>query len=226
MYNIFQQKNISKGNSKEKLFSNEKVIIDFREKNSLVPSELMKQKLNIEFKQLKVADYVINGTAIERKSLNDFVQSIINGRLFNQLEEIKQYPSPLLIIEGNLQKKTRMHPHALKGTLLSIALNHKVPILFSENEKETARYITLIANKKSKTISLNPTKKTLNKNQKLQFILESFPNIGPTKAKKLLSNFRSLKKIFNASEKNLNPILGKKSEEFKKILDTNYSLEK
>ena len=37
------------------------IIIDYREKNSLVPSQLIKKGLDIEFKELKVGDYLISG---------------------------------------------------------------------------------------------------------------------------------------------------------------------
>ena len=61
LFNIFSEKKI-----KEKI--KPKILIDYREKNSLVPSILSKD-FEIEFKQLPVADYIINNTAIERKTL-------------------------------------------------------------------------------------------------------------------------------------------------------------
>ena len=187
MYDIFDLKKIPK----KKENSKEKIIVDFRERNSLVPSELIKQKLKIEFKQLKVADYIINDVAIERKSLNDFVQSIINKRLINQLKEIKQYPKPILIIEGNIHKDVAVHPNAIRGMLLSSALSYKVPIIFTEDEKETAEYIKLIANKKSKEFSLNPKKRILNKDQQIQFILESFSDVGRSEERRVGKECRS-----------------------------------
>ena len=59
-----------------------KIIIDHREKNSLVSSELHKKGYEIEFQQLKVADYLVNDIAIERKTVSDFKSSIINKRMF------------------------------------------------------------------------------------------------------------------------------------------------
>jgi len=41
-----------------------KVIVDYREKNSFVPANLLKLGMEIEFKELKVADYLVNGIAI------------------------------------------------------------------------------------------------------------------------------------------------------------------
>jgi len=93
-HNIF-----SKEEKPKKEILGKKVLIDYREKNSFVPSELIKLDLNIEFLPLKVGDYIIGQTTIERKTFQDFISSMINKRIFKQLEEIKQSPQSLLIIE-------------------------------------------------------------------------------------------------------------------------------
>jgi len=80
-YNIFSKKQLKSKNEKEK----RKIIIDNRERNSLVASELLSLGFEIEFKQLPVADYIVNGIAIERKTLSDFKSSIINKRIIRQL---------------------------------------------------------------------------------------------------------------------------------------------
>ena len=77
-----------------------RIIVDYREKNSLVISKLIKLNFEIEFKELKVADYLVKDVAIERKTVSDFISSMLNRRLLKQLEELQQYPKKLLIIEG------------------------------------------------------------------------------------------------------------------------------
>jgi ERCC4-type nuclease len=65
---------------------------------------------------------------------------------------------------------------------------------------------------------INIKKKTLSKKERLQFILESFPGIGPTLAKSLLKEFKTIKNIINSEEKVLQKVdkLGpKKSTEIK-----------
>ena len=120
------------------MYKPKKVIVDHREKNSLVPSKLMSLGTEIEFKQLKVADYIIEDITIERKTVQDFISSMINKRLLRQLEDLKQYPKPLLIIEGFLRDYDfKINPNALRGFLLSISLNHKIPIIFTEDATET-----------------------------------------------------------------------------------------
>jgi ERCC4-type nuclease len=219
-HNIF-----SKEEKPKKEILGKKVLIDYREKNSFVPSELIKLDLNIEFLPLKVGDYIIGQTTIERKTFQDFISSMINKRIFKQLEEIKQSPQSLLIIEGydlRLLEDSSLSPNALRGLILSITLKYQIPIIFTRNEEETAKYIQLIANKKEKEIPLNFTKRNLSKKEELQHIIEAFPNIGPVKAKKLLEKFQTLQNLFNSSEKDLEKILGKKAKEFKEIIERTY----
>ncbi len=212
--NIFSKK-------KEKTKEKPKILVDHREKNSLIPS-ILSNKFQIEFQQLPVADYLINNVAIERKTIQDLKSSIINKRIFSQLLEIKQYPSYFLIIEGEqdeLYNNEIVSQNAVRGFLLSAITQYKVPIIYSENTKDTANYLTILANKKEKPFSLRASKIIKTKEEQIQFILEGFPNIGPSKAKALLSQFKSLKNIINVSEEELSKILGKRAKEFKHLID-------
>jgi Fanconi anemia group M protein len=222
----------SKKPTRKKKKKKVKITIDYRERNCLIPSELASIGLEIEFKELKVADYIVKGTAIERKTVNDFISSMINKRLLKQLEEIQQYESRLLIIEGideqelysepESKELTGMNPNAIRGFLLSILLKYNVPIIYTKNYKDTAKFISVLSKKQEKELPLNITKKTLNKKERLQFVLESFPGIGPKTAKKLLKRFKTLRNIFNASEEELKEVLGKKAESFKDIIYRKY----
>lgn len=203
-----------------------KIIIDYREKNSSLYSELIELGFNIEVKELKVADYIVNDVAIERKTVSDFISSMINKRLVRQLEELKQYKNRLLIIEGieeqELYSEERfinggMNPNAIRGFLISILLKYKTPIIFTKNYEDTAKFISILSKRKEKEASLNVSKKTLNKKERLQFILESFPGIGPKTAKKLLEHFKTLKELFVAPLEEIKKIIGKKADVFKLI---------
>jgi len=199
-----------------------KIIIDNRERNSLVPSELISLGFQTEYKQLPVADYLIGNTAIERKTISDLKSSIISKRLISQLIELKQYPQNLLIIEGSqseLYNSITLHENAVRGLLLSISLDYKVPIVFSKNEKETALLISVLAKRTKKEISLRSSKLFKSKKEQQQFILEGFPNIGPKTAQSLLKQFKSLEKIFSAPLEDLSSILGSRASQFKSLLD-------
>jgi Fanconi anemia group M protein len=196
-----------------------KIIIDNRERSSLVPSTLASLGIKFEFAQLPVADYLIGNIAVERKTLADFISSMISKRLESQLREIKQYPSNLLIIEGNLCDTEFKNKNALRGFLLSITLRYKVPIIFSATPEETADYLALLAKKQSHIPSIRASKIPHSRDEQIQFILEGFPHIGPKTAKKLVKKFGSIKGIINASEEELKPILGKRASDFKKLIE-------
>jgi len=211
-----------------------KIIIDHQEKSSPLIEELENFNFEIDFKRLKVADYLLRGVAIERKTVQDFIGSMKNRRLLRQLEEIQQYKNRLLIIEGIdeqdlysddfSENQIGMHPNSVRGFLLSILLNYKVPIIFTKDYKDTAKFMDVLARRKKTEISLNVNKKSLNVSERTQFILEGFPGVGPKTAKKLLQEFKTLKNIFNASEEELKEILGKKAESFINILNNKYKL--
>ena len=208
---------------------NKSIIIDYREKNSLVISELINLGFEIEFKPLKVGDYLVGDVAIERKTVSDFINSMKNKRLINQLEELQQYENRLLIIEGideqelytDSEELIGVHPNAIRGFLLSILLKHKVPIIFTKDYEDTAKFILILSKKSSKEMSLNITKKALNKKEQMQFIIEGFPGIGPKTAKKLLKEFKTIKNILNTSQEELKEVIGKKAEIFI-IAESNY----
>ncbi|MBD3247588.1 hypothetical protein GF378_03140 [Candidatus Pacearchaeota archaeon] len=227
-FNIFsRKKSLVKKTKKNK----KKIIVDYREKNCLIPSELEKKGFEIEFKNLKVADYIVKGVAIERKTISDFISSTINKRLLNQLEELQQYENRLLVIEGideqelysdKNPEKIGMHPNAIRGLILSILLNYNVPIVFTKNYLDTVKFIHILSKKKKREKPLNVNKKTLNQEERVQFILEGFPGIGPKTARKLLTKFKTLQNIFSASEQELKDAIGKKGETMKKIIDFKY----
>src|SRR3989344_6401322 len=134
-----------------------KILVDNREKNSLVPSILISKNFEVNFEQLPVADYILNDTAIDRKTISDLKSSIINKRIFQQMLEIKQYKKYILIIEGSqieLYNNEIIHENAIRGFLLSISLDYQVPIILAKDEEDTANYISLLARKSSKEHSL------------------------------------------------------------------------
>ena len=219
MFDIFSKPKQREVKEKPK----QKIFVDYREKNSMVASELIHLGFEVEFLELKVGDYLINNIAIERKTVSDFISSMINKRLEKQLDELQQYDKKLLLIEGIEEHELYsdnsegMNANAVRGFLLSILLKHKVPIIFTKNAEDTAKFINVLARKKEVESSLNATKKSFNKQEQMQFILEGFPGIGPKTARKLLEKFKTMKNIFSASPEELEKEIGKKADIFKLV---------
>ena len=203
------------------------IIVDTREKQSLISTNLIERKANIEYEKLEIGDYLIQDTIIERKTFSDFIGSILNKRLFDQLREIKKYPNYFLIIEDfdYEYNKFNVHENAIRGMLLSVAIDYQIPIIYTENEEDTAKFLILTAKRYKKSRpqdSLRQSKTHKTPKEQKQFILEGFPGIGPTIAKQLLEEFTSLKNIFKATEKQLTKIKKldeRKREKFKQLLE-------
>jgi ERCC4-type nuclease len=195
-----------------------KIVIDNRERNSLVPSFLMEKGFEVEWKQLPVGDYIVNGVCIERKTVSDFKSSIINKRIIQQLLELKQYPKHLLLVEGIIDEDMYnggIHENAFRGFMLSVLLEYNTPVVFTHDEEDTAKYIDVLVRKKEKVEEgIRASKILMGDREKLQFILEGFPNVGPKKVKKLIERFGSLKEIVNADVEELGEILGSRAEDF------------
>ena len=154
---------------------------------------------------------------------------MINRRLLRQIEEIKQYEKRLLIIEGIEEQELYndcpdnkgINGNAIRGMLLYILLQTNTPILFTKDYKDTARFLFLIAKRMEKTkkeFSLHAKKKAKNIMEQRQYILESFPGIGPSTAKKLLKRFSSISEIINADNEELHEILKSKTELFRRLI--------
>lgn len=201
-----------------------KIIIDRHEKDSLIASELVEGHAEIEFKNLPVGDYLIGNIAIERKTVRDFIGSMLNKRLVRQLGELKQYPVKILLIEGVDEEQlyndnaAGVHANAIRGMLLSIMLDFQIPVLLAYDYRDSAKFLMLLAKRfenSGKEISLRARKKAYNTKEQQQFILEGFPGIGPATAKKLLSKFKTIKRIISAPVEALKEEIGKKAEIFR-----------
>lgn len=219
--NIFSKKEV-------KIIDKPLIIVDHREKNSLVISELVSLGAEIDFRQLPVADFIVKNTAIERKTVSDFLNSMINKRLERQLEELQQYDNRMIIIEGideqelySDSQEGGINANAIRGFLLSIILKHRVPIIFSKDYGDTAKFIMVLAKKEESESGLRARKRVFNKKQQLQYILEGFPGIGPKTAKRLLKKYKTIKHLVLAGEEELVKEIGKKAEVFK-LLDEQY----
>lgn len=220
IHNIFKSKT-----KKAKPKPTQLIIADIHEKNSLVISELHKStQVRLEVKALKIADYIINDIAIERKTISDLISSMINKRLIQQLKNMESYKKSLLIIEGDLDETINQENNiskALRGLLVSISTNSQTSIIQTQDYEDTAKYLITLAKQQLKPkqeISLHSRIPKTKKEQK-QYVLESFPNVGPTKAKQLIKKFKTIKDTINASEEELQEILKNRAKDFKDLTE-------
>lgn len=209
------------------------IIVDHREREIL--RNLDKERSDLEEKQLQVGDFILSDrVGVERKRVEDFLQSIIDQRLFAQLEDLANtYERPLLILEGNpelLFLERNIHQNTIRGVLASIAIDYKIPIIWTQNSHETAEQILWIAMREQilekREVAIRANKKAFSLQQMQEYLVAGLPGISTKRAKVLLQQFKTPEKVFRATEKQLMCIDGfgeKMIRKMKDILRSQYS---
>lgn len=207
------------------------VYADSREGNSKVIRHLTEMEMDVKVRPMAVGDYqVSDDVAIERKTAKDFVDSIMDKRLFKQATDLREeFKNPLIILEGDDFYNGFINPNAVRGSIASIALDFGISIIPTRNAQDTAAMIKRIAIREQTGekphIQTRTDKKPVNMWEQQLFIVESLPNIGPVNAKKLLEHFGTVSKIINASENELMEVegIGKKTaKNIRKVVDSKY----
>ncbi len=212
-------------------FSNIVIYVDSREMKSEVVKRLYEMGVAVRVQNLDAGDYVLSErVAVERKTAEDFVNSVINRTLFDQLIRLKKfYLKPVLIIEGN-GIYGRLSPNAVRGVLATIAVDFGIPIIQTANAEETAEMLVTIARReqegKERAVipHVGKTKMTLKEQQ--EYVVSAISDIGPVLARNLLEHFQTIERIATASEEELMkvPKIGRKiAKKIRTLMTTPYS---
>ncbi|MCX6709568.1 MAG: DEAD/DEAH box helicase [Candidatus Woesearchaeota archaeon] len=210
-----------------------KMIVDHREKSSSLVRELSEAGIRLQMESLDIADYVLSSrVAVEIKRVQDFVDSIIDGRLLSQIRSMKEnYEHPLIIIEGteDIYSARKIHPNAIRGMLSTIIIDYAIPIIQTRNFRESAAMLTLIARReqigRENGFSAHAEKRRGSLREQQEYIVSSLPGIGSELSRNLLSLFGSVKAIVNASEDELKKakLIGeKKAKGIRQAVDSEY----
>ena len=208
------------------------ILADHREKDNKVVKELINLNISVRTTQLTHADYIISGkVAVEMKKVPDFVNSLVDGRLIEQVKELKQnFARSILIIEGegDIYAARNVHPNAIRGALSSIVLGFGVPIMYTKDPVDTAALLAVMAKREqhsdSKELSLH-TNKPMSMKEQQEYLVSALPGIGLGTARTLLEHFGSIKNLVNASEDDIKELkgIGKiTAEKLVKLFDESY----
>ena len=208
-----------------------KIFADYREKGP-VAKELSDKGVSVELKSLPIGDYLCSSrVAVEIKTVEDFVSSIIDGRLLQQLKELKRaYERPLVIIEGSndIYSVRKVHPNAIRGMLATIAVDFGIPLLKTADYRETAEILIAIARREQEKgyddIRLHSAKPLTLKEQQ-EYLVSALPGVESAIAKSLLKQFKTIKRIINAKEDKLKraELVGdRKAAEIRRVVDSEY----
>ncbi len=204
-----------------------KIFVDAREKGSKTLKELADKGCAVEVTRLDSADYLVSSRcAVEFKTVPDFVDSIIDGRLLDQLRALKRnFERPVLIIEGtdDIYSVRKMHSNAILGMLATISVSYGIPVLQTRNHMETAALLLVIAKREQQesgsVFSKHAEKPVATLREQQEYVVSSLPFIGSKLARPLLEKFGTVRKVMSATEKELKDIelIGEKKA--KKIQD-------
>lgn len=194
-----------------------RIIVDNRERNIELLESLSRQGVEMSFAQLPVGDYVLSDRmCVERKTVRDFEGSVMNSRLFDQVDRLSSgFQKPLLILEGD-EAEFLLQPNVILGTIVSLYADHNVQVIRSSCIAETSMILAKLAEREQKKEKREPriagAKRAFTNSQWQVLILGSMPGIGPKLARSLMTRFRTISAVASASEKELTEVdkIGKK----------------
>ncbi|MGC9049458.1 ERCC4 domain-containing protein [Pyrobaculum sp.] len=171
------------------------VLVDTREWALEVVRAIKEAGCGVLKTRLEVGDYVAGDFVFERKSVDDFVNSVVEGRLFEQAERLRSSGMrPVVVVEGDLWGELRFRrvsPNAVLGALLALA-SMGVGLIYTEDRAQTGALVCLAARRESskRGVKAPVAKKRGIDIRSLQIaLLASLPGIGPRRAEELLRRY-------------------------------------
>ena len=210
-----------------------KIFADYREKGSGVIKEMVENDVHVNLERLEHADYVLSSRCgAEIKTVSDFVDSIIDGRLLQQIKNMKNnFERPIIVIEGSedIYAVRNVHHNSILGMMATIAVSYGIPIIQTKNFKETASLLLIIAKREqeetSKDFNLHADRKPSTLKEQQEYLVSSFPGINAALSKPLLKHFKTIKNLVNADLDELQKVekIGpSKAKQIKDVVEKEY----
>jgi ERCC4-type nuclease len=126
------------------------IIIDTREQE---PYSFDSRQAAAVRRALPAGDYSVEGleerVAVERKTLDDFVSTVIHNRarFRKELRKLAGYPAACVVVEAGVldvlvhRYRGDAHPNAVLGNALSVILDYRVPVFFCGNRPAACQFV-------------------------------------------------------------------------------------
>lgn len=126
------------------------VVVDTREKE---PYSFDPDRIEVIRRALPAGDYSLQGmeslVAVERKSLDDFVQTVIRSRerFRKELLALQTLASTCVVVEAGFQDvisglySSDAHPNSVIGSALSIIVDYNIPVFFCSNRQAARLFV-------------------------------------------------------------------------------------
>ncbi len=195
-----------------------KVKIDYREKKVLKYFKDM----DVSIENLPIGDIVYGELCIERKTTEDLVSSIVDGRLFAQVENmVENYKNPVILIESDLSNiskylqfsNRRMKMSHIYGVIARLVISYRIPVIFCNTRQRFVKFVKKLIEKSDKPLNRKKVVKKKVDDPALNMIM-SVKGIGLKKGERILKHYGSICKI------NLESVPeGVNEKDIKKILE-------
>ena len=86
--------------------------------------------------RLECGDYVWEDVCIERKTIDDFCGSIMDGRIANQVDRMNDmYKENFVIVVGRIKDRTcEIHENCVLGKITSLVVKHGINVICVDDE--------------------------------------------------------------------------------------------
>jgi Fanconi anemia group M protein len=178
---------------------------------------LVEHGASVQLAMLESADYLPSSrVGVELKLIEDFVASLIDGRLLEQLKTLRQnYERPLILLLGeqDIYGVRAVHPNAIRGMLATIAVSYAIPVLQMKTADEAAQFLIAIARREQEQQERRPftphaSRKPASLREQQEYLVSALPGVGPQLARTLLRRFGSVRRVFSATEDELRTVDG------------------
>jgi ERCC4-type nuclease len=144
-------------------------IVDTREQE---PLSFDPESVAVIRRALPAGDYSIerheDSVAVERKSLADFVSTVIRGRerFHKELKRLAEYEAACIVVEADLgdilegKYMSGAHPNSVLGAAISIIVDFGIPVFFCGNRQAACRFVEAYLLRFHKRVSRNDQDKT------------------------------------------------------------------
>lgn len=191
-----------------------RIIVDSRESRSNIAKFIQRAGIDVTIAELEVGDYVLaEGVGVERKRADDFVLSILDGRLMSQIPLLKSsYERAFVLIEGDVfTTHSNIAEDAILGALSYISLLNGIPILHTVDATQTACMLIRMAKHATEGLGYTPALrggKPKDRQSQARFLVEGLPAVGSAAGIKLLEHFGSARSVFAATPEQLSAVPG------------------
>ncbi|HET9623257.1 MAG TPA: ERCC4 domain-containing protein [Kofleriaceae bacterium] len=125
------------------------VVVDTREQQ---PYMFDPARVDVVRRALVAGDYALEGyenmLVIERKSLDDYVASVIltRDRFLRELKILAGYNLPLILVEASFEDvdahryRAGVHPNAVLGATVAIMVDYQVGVVFCGDRQQACQF--------------------------------------------------------------------------------------